>query len=377
MKTKFGKHALMILAWLGFAGFAPAAYVEDDGARVSRPVEREIPSRRPVRANALAALVGRLEIGEPSSYRGLTVYPLLQTGRGADTDVRTLDEALSAGQLSIREKDAGEVPYVRVRNEGRRPVLLMAGEILVGGRQNRVIRDDVLLPARSEFVDIAVYCGEQNRWEGGGKVFKSGSTLTAPSLRAMGAAAAPQDHIWREIDTQLKQADVQTSTRSYQAVYEDRGVKARLEDCVRRVRVCRTRQTVGLVVLHDRRVLGADLFADADLCGRLWDKILHSYAGVMINQLREREEPDRESRDRYIPSGGREAVQRLLARLRAADLIRRDTPGLGRLYRLRDGLTGSALLADDEVVHAAVFNAGGEPLTPAPMWREGLEERTR
>ena len=357
---------------------APAAYLESDARdTVTRPAPppRVLPPSFPNRDNPLVDLVRRIDIGEPYSYRGLTAYPLVLRNRGTVTGVVTLDEALSRGDLSIREKDSGQVPFVQVCNEGRRQAFLMAGEILVGGRQNRVIRDDVLLSARSAFIDIAVYCGEQDRWQGAGTTFKSGSTMTTPGLREMAAAAAPQDHIWREIDGKLRQAEVRSGTRSYQAYFEDRDVKDRLDDCVRQFRTCRTRRTVGLVVVCGHRILGGDLFADADLCARLWDKILRSYGGDVVIQPVYREWDDGARRDRWAPGIGREDVQRMLDRLQVADLDERDTPGLGRLYRIRGGITGTALIVAGEMVHAAVFTEGSDVIRPLPMPRGGMEER--
>ena len=356
---------LLPLLAFALASVASAAYLESDtGERIPRPVPelppRILPRPLPERDHPLVDLVQRIEIGQPYSYRGLTAYPLLTRTRGGAADALTLDEALSRGDLDIRERNGGQVPFVEVRNEGRRPVFLLAGEILVGGRQNRVIRDDVLLPARSEFIEVPVYCGEQDRWQGGTTTFKSGATLSAPGLREMAAGGEPQEHIWRAIDGQLRQAEVRSATRSYQAYYEDQGVKDRLDDCVRHFRSCRTRQTVGVVVVGGDRILGADLFADADLCARLWDKILRSYGGDIVLQPKVREWEDRARPRGWFHEIGREEVQRLLDRIRAADFDARDTAGLGRLYRIRGGVTGNVLVQDGEVVHAAVFTGGRE-----------------
>ncbi len=43
-------------------------------------------------------------------------------------------------------------------------MVLLAGEILLGGKQNRVMTEDILLPPLSAPVDLQVYCVEQGRW---------------------------------------------------------------------------------------------------------------------------------------------------------------------------------------------------------------------
>jgi hypothetical protein len=42
--------------------------------------------------------------------------------------------------------------------------LLLAGEIVTSGRQDRVIGDDRLVPARSDPIDLSVFCVEPGRW---------------------------------------------------------------------------------------------------------------------------------------------------------------------------------------------------------------------
>lgn len=361
MKTRLLIARFAPLLALILASTAPAAYLDSDAGKTESlspprpPPAEDVTPVRP-RDNPLVDLVRRLDIGAPYSCRGLTVFPLLLRGRASGLDVLPLDEALARRDLVIREKDEGQVPYVQVRNDGSLPVFLMAGEIIVGGRQNRLIRDDALLPSRSGTIDVPVYCGEQNRWQSGGASFKSGSSLGAPAMREMAAAGESQDRIWREIDGTLSKAAVKSETKSYQAYFDDAQVKRRLDDCVSGLRACRTRGTVGLVAVGGNRILGCDLFADPDLCARLWDKIIRSYGGEIAIQPKYSE--DEAQREKWAPGIGAGDIQRLLDRVRAADFEPRDTVGFGRLYRLRGGVAGNVLVQGGDVVHAAVFAAG-------------------
>src|SRR5262249_54771877 len=86
----------------------------------------------------------------------------LHGGEGpAAVSVATLDEAQGSGALLITERGSATVPELIVDNRGKTHVLLLAGEILVGGRQNRVLREDILLPPLSGPRPISVYCVEQ------------------------------------------------------------------------------------------------------------------------------------------------------------------------------------------------------------------------
>ena len=301
-------------------------------------------------------------MGAPVTRSGLTVFPL-RIGHGRRTGIITLDEALRRDELAIREKGQGDVPWLLVRNDSRHPVFLLSGEIIVGGKQNRIVRDDVLLSARSGWIEVSVYCGEQHRWRGTESGFRSKGTLSAPSLRGMAARAATQDNIWREIDGQLGRAQVESSTQSYQRLYESESVRRKLDACVARFPPFPDRGTVGCVVVSGRRILGCDVFSDPGLFARLWPKILRSYATEIIFPARpEPRRPDR----KVAPVLTQRMVRHFLDGVLSAQFRERRTPGLGRAWRVSGPVTGDDLEHNGEVVHAGLF-ATHEWFRPVPM----------
>lgn len=197
-----------------------AAYLEEK-ADTGREFVPPRPLPPPPADNPLSRLIQRVEIGRPHDEGGLTLFPLLLPNTGNPPDIRTLDEALSHDWITIREQDHARVSELVVRNESKHPVFMMAGEILGGGRQDRIIRNDVLLPPGSETLPVPVYCGEQNRWKGDKESFDSSPCLAGQAVRSMATRAESQDAIWREIDSQLKQSGVSAPTRSYQSLFSD------------------------------------------------------------------------------------------------------------------------------------------------------------
>ena len=71
-----------------------------------------------------------------------------------------------------------------VENRGKSHVLLLTGEILLGGKQNRVLMEDTLLPPMSGPRHIGVYCVEQGRWSGRRQEFEAKESFAAPGLRS-------------------------------------------------------------------------------------------------------------------------------------------------------------------------------------------------
>jgi hypothetical protein len=110
-----------------------------------------------------------VSLGGRRAYGGLTVFWLHASGAASPLAVSTRDEARSRGELLVTERDQATVSAIVVENRGPVHVLLLAGEILEGGKQNRIVVEDVLVPPRSGPLTLPVYCVEQGRWAGVGK----------------------------------------------------------------------------------------------------------------------------------------------------------------------------------------------------------------
>lgn len=67
--------------------------------------------------------------------------------------------------LVIEERSGGSVPVLVAHNRTDAPILIVAGQLIRGGKQNRGVNADVLVPANGS-VDIPVTCVERGRWSG-------------------------------------------------------------------------------------------------------------------------------------------------------------------------------------------------------------------
>ena len=336
-------------------GTAPAAYLETDidppPPTPGRPVPPPVTPPRPRPDSHLPGLARRVSIGAPRQWGHLTFYPLDLPTRHSQMRILTLDEASRRGDLSINEVGSGEVARLSIRNRASLPVFLMAGELILGGKQNRMVRDDVLLPPRSNWVTISVYCGEQHRWQGSG-AFKSGQTLSSPALRRMATGGATQDRIWSSIEGQLKAAEVETPTASYQRLFESPELRRRLDRCVETLAPLPGPRTVGCIVVSGQRIIGGDLFGDPGLFEDLWPKLCRSYAADAMPPRPEH----RPNRRHWIPPHPDPAqLQRFLNDLTRTGFTRRTTPGDGTLWRLHGAVEGSSLEHFNGVIHAGFF----------------------
>src|SRR5262245_35663032 len=90
-----------------------------------------------------------VEVANCQESGGLRIYGLRSGGEQGPV-YSTMDEALAAQTLEITEvSEGGSVPNLKVVNQSELPVFLMAGEQVVGAKQNRALNASVMVPANT------------------------------------------------------------------------------------------------------------------------------------------------------------------------------------------------------------------------------------
>lgn len=227
---------------------------------------------------AVADWVRGLRVGEPRTFAGLTVVPILPGAGAPGSAVATLEQGLAEGWLRIVEKDGGTFPTVLLSNLSDRTLFVMAGEILSGCKQDRIVARDLLVRPWRKNLPVPVYCVEEGRWHPQSGSFASEKNLGTFSLRAKAQAAAPQEEIWNQVAGENRKAGVDSQTGALQDAYRDERVEARLReaDGVLGKLPRRFPTAVGAAVALGDSLVGVDLFASSELFGELWPKILRS-----------------------------------------------------------------------------------------------------
>lgn len=225
------------------------------------------------------------KVGGSSEAGGLQVFALHWSPDGK-LDYSTLDEAQAAGLLEVGEvTEGGSVPQLFVHNKGDRPVFLMAGEQLAGGKQNRVLNASILVGAKAN-LPIPVSCVEHGRWGYRGRHFEgSGSSSHATlrkmmhghvtrSYRASGEAKSDQGEVWREVDRKLAETGSSSDTAYVGKAYAD----AEPELAATAASLPAPEGASGAVFAFGGKIVGLDLFDRPATLGRLWAKLVRAYA---------------------------------------------------------------------------------------------------
>ena len=280
--------------------------------------------------NEVTRFLEKLLVHAPHYFRGLTVFPLELRGSEDETDYATLEEAFRLGLLAV--EDTGSIDRVIMRNVSARWVFAMTGEVVVGGKQNRMIRDDVLLAPHSGPIIVATYCVEKGRWAGGAK-FSAGRTLSNYALRRQALAGASQAKVWGQVAAEQRRFHVQTPTQDYDHLAQSPVVQAKLDDYAREFRRIWRPRMVGFVVAQGRSIVAADAFCNERLFAKLRRKLLDSYAFDCIGRF-----------ERIRPNLTQEDARRFMARIYTARFTRTKPPGAGdRLDFHGRGVEGMAI----------------------------------
>lgn len=300
----------------------------------------------------IADHIYHLELGEIQEHKGMSVFPLYNSGD--DTLYITLTEALDADLLKITELDNyGSVPELKVINQASVPVLLLDGEELAGAKQNRVLNTTILLKENSETI-IPVSCTEQGRWsynsleftESGNvasyRVRRHKSASVNKSLKNQGEFRSDQRMVWEGIDEISRQSRVKSSTRAMQDVYQSQ--EEDLEEYIQSFPV--QDGQMGLLVMFNGDVMGLDILSSSIAYLTLHRKLLKSYALDVI--LMEGE----------VENGfnGLDKAKSFLDEARLSIDEKHKSVGYGWDHRLEGpGILGSSLTYQQQVIHTALF----------------------
>jgi hypothetical protein len=250
----------------------------------------------------------------PISHGNLTIFPVAASTTHDTSEFITLDEGIRSGEVVVTE--AGQLgglirgPHRRIPistgpqvnslvlvNNSKHPLILLAGEIVTGGKQDRVVGKDRVIPAESDPVDLGVFCVEPGRWTEESDHFSSmKSQMAQPSVRSKAMVAKDQRQVWDSVgmaNGAVAGAIIGGSMprqSSYAKTFDDERVRqaiaeqaAPLEQSYSSLmKQLRDEHAVGVVVAVGGRLIWADLFASTALLNKYWPKLVRSYAAEAL-----------------------------------------------------------------------------------------------
>jgi hypothetical protein len=214
------------------------------------------------------------------------------------------------------EEVDGEVNKLLVLNTSGRPLYLMPGEVISGGKQDRTIGQEVAIDSSEKPVPIDVFCVEHGRWAGRsvpttssqlaaaadfdsslslvvsetatveelaeeakeGKFVASVGQLNKDARLAVQEAGA-QEKVWEEVAKTNSKVGNDSESSNFAAAYLSGEIAKDLQPFIKKLEaIGGTKQIVGVAVAVNGKVISVDVFESTPLFKKFWPKLLKSYA---------------------------------------------------------------------------------------------------
>jgi hypothetical protein len=348
---------------------------------------------------------GEYRVLAPIESGNLLLFPVVRANgkTGGGSPFLTLDEGFKNGSVEVteagnvrglvRSRDNGpaivgrdQVNTLVLVNNSSQPLLLLAGEIVTGGKQDRVIAKDRIVPPGGDPIDLSVFCIEPGRWVESSPVFgasakaPAASIMVQPAVRERAMVAQDQQQVWSSVHGTI--ADLAAApaasggpmpapmppTSSYAKAMQSEQLKAKVDEAAAPLMQSREavlgqlkkEGAVGVVVAVRGEIVWADLFSSPDLLARYWTKLVRSYAAESLGPGETHAAPTVADAQHFLesPAGGTETSE--------------GSVGIYRYREVRSGATETfvleSLLADAKYdVHISKLKLRDVMRRPRPV----------
>lgn len=258
--------------------------IQQLAAPAGLPPPPEVPAPPPVAQD--------LKVTGPYTHRNLAVYLVHGADQAPPGELTTLAEALAAEQAKVHE--TGTVNALAVENlSATVSVFIQAGEIVRGGKQDRVLAVDMVLPPASGQVPISAFCVESGRWVPRGQessaFFASSSNLVMGNhLKLAVQQYSSQSMVWSGVkDSQAKLSlntgaavEAEASPTSLELTLEHAKVQEGIAEYTQALQPQLADQSgvIGLAVAVNGALRSADVYGCSGLFASLRGKLLEAAA---------------------------------------------------------------------------------------------------
>lgn len=318
-----------------------------------------VKERKPDYKKIIDNFLDDLEVGAGFQLKNLNLYPIYKSTL-RKSDLVSLREALEQDIIEIKE--TGIVGTILVINKSKdKKILLVEGETVKGGAQNRVINTTIIIMPNTQ-EKIPVSCVQQHRWNTFDEPFKNSEylsphthTLLAKEIHTnlqesfqstgcyggKGSAcyAGNQGSLWAGADTFLLSANAMDATADIHKAFETK--KEDIDEWMKLIQPILDQPIVGIITEIDGNVF-ADISDTVEFAKDNLNKIVKGFCLDAILSTEKKEVPLDE--DRMVD---------FLETLKNGELIVGDSPNkVGQDLRIKTVDTLSNIFCyKNEIVH--------------------------
>jgi len=222
-------------------------------------------------------------------YKNLRIIPIRPKhgfGNGLPR-VITLSQAMKQGIATVSERGVAStenVHFLRINNHSDQTIYISAGEIVSGGRQDRMLAQDTLLEPNGRDQYVSAMCVEELRWSEKEKKFAY-EGFANPELRKVLDESRNQVLIWRQIAKQLEENKIPNKSLSYLSRVTDKRMIHSNDEYYQYFhnKFKTTDSTIiGFVCMTGDKVIGTDIYATKDLFYNQLDPLLKGYCDQAV-----------------------------------------------------------------------------------------------
>ena len=238
------------------------------------------------------SLVPKTKVDKEYKFKNLILYPVFAEkdfiSQNSDYSHYTpLEEALKSGKVKITEQEhtGAQVNNLYIENLSADTVFIMAGQVIKGGKQDRVISDDRVLEPHSGKIDLSVFCVEHNRWTyKTDRSFTQTYSVPANSIRKSATYDKNQYDVWDKVSDVTTKQNASSSTGTYTALAEAKDFNKEIGEYDEFFRNAfnKLNNCVGFVGVSGDKIIGCDIFASNKLFRQQLDDLVQSYSTEAI-----------------------------------------------------------------------------------------------
>jgi hypothetical protein len=250
----------------------------------------------------IAAAQNSYRISAPHTYKNLTIFLIHGKDESSGKNVLTLQEAMEMRVLRVYE--TSDVNELEVENISKvYDVFIQSGDIVKGGKQDRVLAVSIMIRARSGRISIDAFCVESGRWEKRkgeevGQFSSSNDRLVTKDLKLAANKSSSQQEVWakvseaqtrlaRNVGGSVAAAD---SATSLQLSLENRKVTATSAEYIRNLQniINGRNDVIGYAFAINGKLNSADIYSSNALFKKLWGKMLKATTIEAVAELNAR-----------------------------------------------------------------------------------------
>jgi hypothetical protein len=234
--------------------------------------------------------------GFSSSFKKIRLYyikakPSLYDAYRGMGRYTTLEQGMKQSKIRINEvSGGGTVNSLVFRNTSKDTIIVGMGDIVKGGKQDRVIEKDTLINP-GQTITMSVYCVEPGRWTASNYSVNTAASFNAyhssidNTVRKSIVKDKSQGQVWAKVADLNTINGTSTSTGTYTAITSSAKYTSEVKeykDAFTRA-IAADPTIVGILAVTGDRIIGCDIYATPELFRSNAPNILNSYISEAVN----------------------------------------------------------------------------------------------